>query len=86
MMKKIINISLILIFTITFVACEKERVMPVSLENQIDFDALDCGGDYDYDDSSVKSAGGDNHGDDVVIDSVTDPDEDEDFDGEDKNN
>ena len=82
-MKKVINISLILIFTMTFVACEKERIMPVALENQMNFDDLECDEDFDFDDSSVKSSNGDNHGD-IIIDSVTDPDEDEDFDGEDK--
>lgn len=69
----------------TFVACKKERIMPVSLENQMIFGDHECDGDFDFDDSSVKSSNGDFHeGEDIVVDSVTDPDEDEDFDGEDK--
>ena len=79
-MKKLINISLILIFTMTFIACEKERIVPVNFDNQGEQCEGVCGFD-DFENGNKSSLNGDTTTD---FDSVTDPDEDEDFDGEDK--
>ena len=63
----------------TFIACEKERVLPVNFDNQ----GEQCDGVCSFEDfeSGNKSSSDENS---VDFDSVTDPDEDEDFDGEDK--
>jgi len=80
MTKNKINISLILLFTMTFIACEKERIMPVNFDNQGEQCEGVCGFD-DFENGNKSSLNGDTTTD---FDSVTDPDEDEDFDGEDK--
>jgi hypothetical protein len=72
-MKNIINISLVLMFILTMVGCQKEIILPVNRSgddigiNLIGDDAVtDPDEDEDFEDK---------------IDGVTDPDEDEDFDG-----
>jgi hypothetical protein len=84
-MKKLINISLILMFTLTF-ACQKERILPVGSEDQNEQCNVICGfedyeGVEDGDGTKSSSGNGDVSTD---IDNVTDPDEDEDFEGEDQ--
>jgi hypothetical protein len=79
-MKKIINISLILLFTMTFIACEKERIMPVQFDYQSEQENGDCG--FDNFENGIKGSSDGNISSD--FDSVTDPDEDDDFDGEDE--
>jgi len=73
-MKKLINISLVFVFLMTFFACEKEMIRPVHEEcNQIE---------SDENDSLTRSSARD-----IICigdDSVTDPDEEEDFDEDDK--
>lgn len=82
-MKKLINISLILLFTMTFVACEKERILPIGLEDNNEQCDEICGfDDFENLGDGTKSSG--DAGDGSLEDAVTDPDEDEDFEGEDK--
>lgn len=64
----------------SFVACEKERIMPVSLENQ----AEQCEGICGFDDFENGNKSSLDDGYSIDLDTVTDPDEDEDFDGADK--
>lgn len=80
-MKKLINISLILVFAMTFFACEKARIVPVGLEDQDEQCDFVCGFE-DVGDGTKSTGSGED--DSTDFDSVTDPDEDEDFEGEDK--
>ncbi len=77
-MKKIINISLLFVFTLVFFACEKEIIKPVGEEdNQINLFELS-----DENDSFTRGLSRST----VLIDDsgVTDPNEEEDFDEDDK--
>jgi len=77
-MKKLIKISLLFVLSLVFLACEKEMIKPVSEENNQtnSFELSDENNSFTRDMIS-----------DIVIiddDSVTDPDEEEDFDEDDK--
>ena len=61
----------------SFMACEKERVMPVNFDNQDEQYNGDCGFD-DFENGTKGSIDGDVPN---GFGSVTDPDEDQDFDG-----
>ena len=61
----------------SFMACEKERVMPVNFDNQDEQYNGDCGFD-DFENGTKESIDGDVPN---GFGSVTDPDEDQDFDG-----
>jgi|GEM_PF-1626480 len=77
-MKKLINISLLFVLSLVFLACEKEMIKPVSEENnQINSFELS-----DENDSFTR--GGSRDANLIDDDSVTDPDEEEDFDEDDK--
>jgi hypothetical protein len=93
-MKKLINISLLLLFTLVFFACEKEIIMPVNQENKNincfesfsdsdsftrDADDITSINDSDSDDNTTDTDTEDGEDD----DNVTDPDEEEDFEEED---
>ena len=76
-MKKLINISLLFVFTLVFIACEKEMIKPVCEEGN----HIDSFESNDDNDSFTRAFGRD-----IVIvdnDGVTDPDEEEDFDEDD---
>ena len=73
LMKKLINISLFLMFILTMVGCQKENFIPVNRSGEGIGETINGFGsvtdpdeDEDFEDK---------------IDHVTDPDEDEDFDG-----
>ena len=79
-MKTLINISLVLIFTMSFFSCEKERIMPVNQEDRIN-------GCFDHEDDTNtinKSFSDDSNTGLDDGDQITDPDEEEDFDDNDK--
>ena len=61
----------------TFMACEKERILPVNFDYQGEQYDGDCG----FDDDESLNRGSDDLP--SNLDTVTDPDEDEDFDGDD---
>ena len=73
-MKKLLSIALFFLFVLNFYSCQKEKIVPV---NQLHDSTVESDFEYnsnnrDLEDSSVDT--------DVL--SVTDPDEDEDFDGD----
>jgi len=77
-MKKLINISLLFLLSLVFLACEKEMIKPVSEKNS----QINSFEFSDENDSFTRDASRD--GNLIDDDNVTDPDEEEDFDEDDK--
>jgi len=82
-MKNLINISLLFLFATTFVACNKEIIRPVSEDVQ----AENCFF-YEGDEDSNFNRSQGNNSDEILTgeNGITDPDEDEDFDGDKNDN
>lgn len=76
-MKKLIYISFIFAFVLVFASCEKEVIEPF-MNADVTTRVVDGS-----EDPGIYSTGGNRGGEDDHTTTVTDPDEDEDFDGDD---